>query len=237
MTIETAGCDPSFRRFVAICAIVSAPLAIGSVVTSLATVRFDFSAMADPMMLLRAGVRGAALWRTSMLLDLFGFYLPIVPLVLFLRAAFRPRAEAWSELFGFALLSYCVVGAIGATMIAMAVPPIIKDYAEAWPADRAILSGMFSAQSNDVYRGLWNLLEMLIGGIGWIGFGWLLRPKAPAIAGLTLALGVACLADSIGTILGQELLSLAGLIPYLVLAPLWALVLGLRLLGKDFLEA
>lgn len=234
----SASSDRTFRRTAAICAIVSAPLAIASVAVSLAAVKFNFAAMADTTMLLHAGRGAAGFWRAGMLLDLFGYYLPIVPLVLLLRSALRPSAGAWSELFGFALLSYCQVGAIGAAMIAMSVPPILDAYAGAGAADRPALAAVFAAQSADVYSGLWNLLETFVGGVGWIGFGWLLRPKAPAIGVLTLVLGLASIADSIGLIAGQEWLSMVGLNLYLVLAPLWALVLGVRLLGAEgFLDA
>jgi hypothetical protein len=227
-----ATADRGFTRAAAIAAIVSAPLAIASVVTSLAAVRFDFAAMADPAMLLRAGHAAAGLWRASMLFDLFGYYLPIVPLVLVLRAAFRPRAGAWSELFGLSLLAYCLLGAAGAAMLTTAIPPLIEAYPAAGPDGRRVLEQVYAAQSDDVYVGMWNLLETFLGGLGWLGFGWLLRSRGRGVGVLTLALGLASLIDSLGTILNLEWLSLAGLNLYLVLAPTWALVMGVRLLRQ-----
>jgi hypothetical protein len=225
--------DLAFGRAAAIGAIVSAVLAVGSVLTGLAAVGFNFAAMADPMLLLRAGQRAASLWRASLLLDLFGYYLLIVPLILTLRATFWPRAGSWSDLFSFCLLSYCLIGAIGAAMMAMAVPPIIEAYAGAGPAERQILVTTYTAQSNDVYRGLWNLLEVFLGGVGWIGFGWLLRSDGRAVAALTFVLGISTLANSLGMIANREEFHLGALNLYLFLAPAWALVMGIRLLAHS----
>jgi hypothetical protein len=229
--------DLGFRRAAAIIAIASFPLAIGSGVTGLAALSFNAAAMSDPTLLLRGGHGAAGLWRASLLFDLFGYYLLLVPLVLTLRAAFRPRAGTWSDLYGFCLLAYCLVGAIGAAMLAMATPPMIEAYAGAGPAARQVLTTAYSAQSDDVYRGLWNLLETFLGGVGWIGFGRLLWSQGRWVAALTIALGVATLADSFGEILSQQWLFAVGLNLYLALATAWPLVMGIRLLGKRPLAA
>ena len=211
---------------------VSAPLAIGSAVTGLAALSFNSAAMSDPTLLLRAGHDAAGLWRASLLLDLFGYYLLIVPLVLTLRVAFRPRSGDVVGSLRLLPSGLLLVGAMGAAMLAMAVPPMIEAYAGAGPAARQVLTTAYAAQSDDVYRGLWNLLETFLGGVGWIGFGRLLWSQGRWVAALTIALGVATLADSFGEILGQQWLFLVGLNLYLVLATAWPLVMGIRLLGK-----
>jgi len=77
---------------------------------------------------------------------------------------------------------------------------------------------------------MWNLLEELLAGVGWIGFGVLLRKQSSPLHALTMALGIACLVDSIATMLKIEAVSSVGLSVYLVLAPVWACWLGIRLL-------
>ncbi len=47
-------------------------------------------AVTNPLAVLASGVRGAALWRWSMVLDMLGYYLLIVPLILFLRQWLYP---------------------------------------------------------------------------------------------------------------------------------------------------
>ena len=46
---------------------------------------------------------------------------------------------------------------------------------------------------------------------------------------MTMVLGVACLLDSAGNIFGSKTLADAGLYVYLLLAPAWALALGITL--------
>ena len=48
-----------------------------------------------------------------MVLDLLGYYLPIVPLILLLRISLRDRSPNWVDLFALCLLAYCFIGAIG----------------------------------------------------------------------------------------------------------------------------
>src|SRR5262249_17926311 len=88
-----AASDRSFARVAAIAAIASAPLAAGNLVAMLAAVHFDLRGMTDPLVLLHAGRAAAPLWRWSMVLDVFGYYLPIVPLVLLLRTSLRYRSR------------------------------------------------------------------------------------------------------------------------------------------------
>ena len=52
---------------------------------------------------------------------------------------------------------------------------------------------------------------------------------------LTMALGASALADGLGSLAGLEPLAMAGLYVYLVLAPLWALTLGVSLLRRPAL--
>ena len=73
-----------------------------------------------------------------------------------------------------------------------------------------------------------------------IGRGWMRAVTADlrrhwrhfAAASVGVVLGVAALIDSVGTMLGVEALAQPGLYIYLVLAPIWALWLGIDLWRK-----
>lgn len=75
------------------------------------------------------------------------------------------------------------------------------------------------------------MLEELIAGVGWFGFGYLLRRERPVLGALTMLLGAGALADSLGIMLGVPALAI-GLYLYLLLAPIWALLLGIDLLRR-----
>jgi hypothetical protein len=222
-------CDRSFARVAAIAAIVSAPLAAGNLAAMLATVHFDISGMTNPLVLLHAGRAAAPLWRWSMVLDIFGYYLLIVPLVLLLRTSLRYRSRGWPDLFSFCLLGYCLIGAIGGALLATALPTLIRQYA-AIPAHRVALQTVFTGYTDGIYRGLWNLLEELLAGVGWVGFGVALRLRHRRLGLVSIILGTACLVDSAGTALSIDAIASVGLTAYLVLAPVWACWLGAGLL-------
>jgi hypothetical protein len=62
----------------------------------------------------------------------------------------------------------------------------------------------------------WNILEQILAGVGWLGFGWLERTRRPWLGHLSIVLGLSCPID----------------FAYLVLAPLWAAWVGVRLLRE-----
>lgn len=225
----TVSCDRSFARLAAIAAIVSAPLAAGNLVAMLAAVHFDIGGMTNPLVLLHAGLAAAGLWRWSMVLDIFGYYLTIVPLIVLLRVSFLDRGRGWADFLSLCLLGYCLIGAIGGAILATAIPTLLRDYA-AFPADRTTLQVVFTGYTDGIYRGMWNLLEEFLAGIGWIGVGAALRRGRRRLGLMTIVLGAACLVDSAGTALNMDNIASAGLVVYLVLAPAWACWLGAALL-------
>ena len=223
--------DHSFSRMAAIAAIASLPLAAGNLMAMLATVHFNVAGMTNPLVLLHAGTSAAPLWRWSMILDIFGYYLPIVPLILLLRDSLRHQSPNWIDLFALCLLAYCLIGAIGGSMLATSLPTLIREYANATNGSHLVsLQTVFSGYTDAIYRGLWNLLEELLAGIGWIGFGLVLGTNRRRLGMSTIVLGLSCLVDSFGTALNTDVLASIGLTVYLVLAPVWACWMGIDLL-------
>jgi hypothetical protein len=96
MAAEAPRGERSFARMAGVLAIVSLPLSVGNVLAMLATVHFDVRGMTDPLVLLHASAAAGGLWRTSMVLDIAGYYLAIVPLVVVLRSWLRPPAPGGS---------------------------------------------------------------------------------------------------------------------------------------------
>jgi hypothetical protein len=221
----------SFQRFAAVAAIISGILAFASLVPALMAVDFHPEATTNMRLYLETGSRGGSLYRMSMILDILGYYLLIVPLTILLWHWFRPKDPGRVDLYTLCLLAYSLVGAMGAAILAEVIPPLIVSYG-AVAAQKATIELIFDATNNMVYGGLWNTLEVFIVGIGWIGMGLILRHERPAIGIATVILGGAALADFVGNTLGIEALSALGLYVYLVLAPVWALWLGIDLLRK-----
>jgi hypothetical protein len=214
----------------AIAAVASLPLAAGNLIAMVATVHFNLKGMTDPLVLLHAGAGAAPLWRWSMVLDIFGYYLPIVPLILLLRSRLREQSPNWVDFFALCLLAYSFIGAIGGAELATALPTLMREYASASPSHRSSLEAVFTGYTDGIYRGLWNLLEEVLAGIGWLGLGLVLRTERHRLGMASIVLGAACLVDSLGTAINVDVISSIGLTVYLVLAPVWAFWIGVDLL-------
>lgn len=216
---------------------VSAPLSFGCLILTLAATGFDLDALADPVVAMRHvnGARGAELVRASMILDTFGYYLFIVPAVVHLDRELRRSDAGLATLLTVCGLAYVFIGAMGASMLAAVCPPLIVDLQRATGAERDATGVVLRAILTAVHGGLWNFLEMIPGAVFWIGTGAVLRSVRPRFAALTMTLGASAALDAIGEMVGLATLASIGLTIYLVLAPLWALCLGVltaRELGR-----
>jgi hypothetical protein len=222
----------SFQRFAALAAIISFPLTLGSIVLSGMALDFNMEASTNPALLLSVGADGASLSRWGMILDMFGYYLPLLPVALFLWRWLGPRNPDWVLFYTSCGLGYILIGAIGAVILAAVHPPLIGAYAQASVEQRPALETVFSAVWNMVYGGMWNILGELLAGIWFVGVGLLLRGERRIFSIVTMILGISALLDSLGMILNFEGLALLGLSIYVVLAPIWTLWLGIDLLRK-----
>src|SRR6266700_5647764 len=108
---------------------------------------------------------------------------------------------------------------------------LLKQYATSL-SQRPALQTVFTGFTDGIYRGMWNLLEEFLAGIGWVGFGVILRASNRWLGLTTIVLGIACLTDSAGTALNIDSVASTGLTIYLVLAPLWACWLGVTILRR-----
>jgi hypothetical protein len=162
---------------------------------------------------------------------MFGYYLLIAPLVLVLGRRLAVRAGDWSWLFAGCLFSYVLIGASGAAVLAATLPRLMSLYTVA-PDQGGTVAALYNALWDAVYGGLWNVLEELLAGVGWLGMGLLLRRERRFAGVVTIVLGGACLLDCAGNVLGRGWLANPGLYAYLLLAPLWALGMSIGILRR-----
>lgn len=222
----------SFQRFAALAAIISFPLTIGSIVLSGMALDFNMDAATNPALLLSVGADGANLSRWGMILDMLGYYLPLLPVALFLWRWLGSRDPDWVLFYTSCGLGYILIGAIGAVILAAVHPPLINAYAQASVEQRPALETVFSAVWNMVYGGMWNILGELLAGTWFLGIGLLLRSERRLFSIFSIILGSSALLDSLGMILGIEAIALLGVSIFVFLAPVWTLWIGIDLLRK-----
>ena len=219
------------RRVAAWLAILAMPLACANVGLALVAVDFDLALFGD----LASGFRvvvdrpdAPALLRWSMISDMLGFYLMLVPLALVLWDCQRARNQPLVTLFTLFGVAYLLCGAIGAAILSVVLPYQIDAYVNAAVADRHIHQALFLAFSNAIYDGVWGTLDPLLGGVWWVGLGSILRRDRKVLGWITVVLGVFMLLRDVK--LGP--IEMIGLFVYFVLAPVWAAWAGIDLLLK-----
>ena len=224
--------DASFQRLAAVTSLLATLLAFGSIGSQAVVLGVNTDPFSNPVSILESGANGASLIRWGMILDMFGYYLLLVPLALLLWSRLKPKNMNLATLFTFCGLAYILVGALGAATLAAISPPLIEGYGQASIQQRQMYEVVFSGFLNAVYVGLWNLLESSLGGIWWLGIGLLLRREQPALGLFTTALGIFALLDAFGRILNVQIIYTVGLAGVLLLIPIWTLWFGIDLLGS-----
>jgi len=227
----------SFQRFAAIVAIVGFFTAMTSNVLQGIPVHFSLDITTNPSLFLSVGPAGASLIRWGLILDMLGYYLPFLPLSLFLGYWFKTRNPLWSRFFTVCGLGYIFIGAVGAVTIAVVQPHLANAYAEASIDQRTMLEIIFESIWTIIYRGLWNILGELLAGIWFLGVGFLLQTERRALGITGMIVGASALLDFLGNILNVENLALLGLSIFLLLAPVWALWIGIDMLRKPVIVA
>ena len=223
----------SFQRFAALAAIISFPLALGSIVLPGIAIDFKFiDASTNPVLTLSVGADGARLLRWGLILDMLSYYLPLLPVALFLWRWLGPRNPDWALFYTSCGLGYILIGAIGAAILAAVLLPLISAYTQASVEQRPVLETVFSAIGNMVYGGMWAILDPLLVGIWFLGIGLLLQGERRLFSIFSIVLGISALLSSLGVILGIEAIAFFLGVIYGLLAPVWALWLGIDLLRK-----
>lgn len=206
--------------------ILSGIIALISYILVAVAVNYNFDVFSDPVLILNLPDVHLTALKWSMITDVLGYYLLLVPAIFFLQDWMKNKTK-WGKTLTFCGTSYVLVGAIGAAILGVVWPLLIKEFhATNSPEARETIKLSFQLTSELVYGGLWNLLGMLVGGIWWLAIGFLLRHEYKTLGWTTMLLGFCSLLDSVGGMLEMKALSDVGLNIYLILAPICAVWLG-----------
>jgi len=225
----------SFQRFAGVSAIISVPLALASAVLQ-AGLPSNFSPGLAPIgtnsaLTLSVGTDGANLLRWSLILDMFGFYLPLLPVALFLQRWLEPKNLHWVRFYTICGLGYILIGATGASTLAAVQPPLINAYGQASLEQRYVLETVFITLWNMVFGGMWKL-GGLLAGLWFLGIGLLLRDERRIFSIVSMILGASPFLGLLGGSLGIEALFLLGASIFGLFALTWALWIGIDLVRK-----
>lgn len=218
-----------FRLMAAGSAVLSAPVAYLAEVLGVVAIDFDPTAFSEPSTIIALGTEGATLIWWGMRLNLFGYYLLVAPAVVFLWYWLRPKDPPLVTLLTVAGLAYVLSGALAATINAVIWPDLMTQYARAGPDQQAVIETVFSPHAMTTVVVLWGILNRTMAAVWWVGIGALLRSERRWLGLFTLGLGAISAIAALGNLLDVAPLVGLGTMGYLLLAPLWALWLGVDL--------
>ncbi len=216
----------NYGRTIGLLALLSGLLALACNVLLALAVRFDFEAFADPSRLFTGlTAQQATFFRWGMITDLWGYYLLLVPVVLY---CYEQMTSPWRRVFALSGLAYALIGACGAAILAAAGSDVLRAYLSSDAAGQAGFKSDFLLLYRMVNDSIWNLLEMGLLGIFCLGVASLWSGRSKPLYYLTIALGVVAILDSLAHTLEWPGLAEISLNAYLLLAPVWAIWVGLR---------
>jgi hypothetical protein len=217
-----------FQRLTALSILLAVPLAIASAVLLLAA-GFDLQAVNNPVLMLTIGSPRASLLRWGMILDVFGYYLLLAPLTLYLWSWLKPRSYNLITLYTLCGLAYSLIGAMGAIVLSAVLPQLVNDYPQASPQLRETLQIVFGSFMSAVYLGLWNPLEALMFGVWMMGMGPFVQRERLALGIVMRVLGFFALLDAFGRIVNVDAIFFVG-VAGMLLFPIWLPWVGIDLL-------
>jgi len=208
--------------------ILSGILALFSYFLVGASVNFNFDFFSDPVLIFGFESVSNTMLRWSMITDIFGYYLLLLPLLFHIHHWMKDKSQ-WRDVITWCGSGYILLGAAGAAILAVVWNWSLEKYPSMDIQGKQNLELLFSAFSGMVYGGMWNLLNSFLMAVWMIGLGKVLMHYSSKTAWFTIIVGVCSLMDFAGGIFENKILSEIGLNLYLILAPLWAIIIGFKI--------
>jgi hypothetical protein len=218
------------RRATAVVTIAAGVTSLASLVVGLSGADFDFEAVSEAATFIALGTDAVAPVRWGLWLSMFGSYLLLVPVALFLLRWLRQDDPVVADLATVAAGFYILLGAAGASVLASTLPDLIQQYADADAARRAGLLNDFDLARRIAEDGLQGVVQNVAGAAWFLGMGSLLRRHRPALGAAAIAVGAFLVVNAVGIMVDVEALRFVGLTGNVLLAPAWAIGMGASLL-------
>ena len=215
---------PLYHRLVAVITWIGVVVGFTCLYLGLKTVDFDLDAMTDPLnQLRRASMEKADLIEWSMLCDIFGFYLLMIPGVIYIWYWLRDRNPFLMAISTVSMLLYILTGALGGGILSILWPSIVRAYvgASSDPVMSQILTEQFKLVTNLVYTGMWGRVEYILIAV-WVAAVSALTwsdKRAFSIFGYIGALG--SLLSAVGETFSIRGLADNAINVYMIGVPLW----------------
>ncbi len=224
--------NDQYKKIVGSVTILSGIVAFISYFLVSAAVNFNFEFFSNPAIIFSVENVNIPMLRWSMITDIFGYYLLLLPALFFIHNWLKNKTE-WRNVITFCGTSYVLIGSVGASILAITWTSLLVKYPTVSPEQQETIKLLFDAFSKMIYGGLWNLIDSFFAGVWWIGVGIFIKRDYRLFGWFTISVGGFSLLDSLGTIFEIHAFAEMALNIYLILAPFWAIFLGSKLLSKN----
>lgn len=220
-----------FRITVGWITILSGVVAFISYVLVAASVNFNFDFFSNPVIIFSIPDVNIGMLRWSMIIDVFGYYLMLLPALFFIHEWIYDKTP-WRNVITFCGASYLLIGAVGASILAVTWTSFLTKFPISSAEQQETIKLLFESFSLMVGDGIWNLFDTIVGGVWWIGIGIFIKREKLFLGWFTIIVGVLSLSDGFGNILEINAIAETALNLFLILAPTWAIFLGVSILNK-----
>lgn len=225
----------NFRTTVGLITILSGIVGFISYFLVAGSVNFNFDFFSNPVLIFSIPNVNSGMLRWSMITDIFGYYLLLLPSLFFIHEWLKDKT-AWRYLITFCGTSYVLIGAVGASILAVTWPTYLAKFPISSPEQQETLKLLFESFSLMVGNGMWNLFDTIVGGVWMVGIGLVIKREKSILGWVTVIVGVISLFDGIGNILEIKEIADIAVNLYLILAPAWAIFLGFSIVSKSALN-
>jgi hypothetical protein len=220
------------NKTVGIITVLSGITALLCIIFGVIAVNYNFEVFNNPALMLTLPGVNAKASRWSMICDMIGYYILLLPVIYYLHCWMKDKTP-WGNMITFCGLAYVSIGAIGASILAVAYPQALNTYADAGSEMQPIIKANFEFVNSMVYGGMWNLLEVLFAGTWWLPVGVLFfKAERKSIGIVTILLGSSCFLDGFSGMIQSAALHEIALNGYLYLSILWAVWIGVLIYRK-----
>jgi len=215
-----------FKRIAAISAILVGPLLVTTHIVHLLGINFDVEIVSDMASVITLGDHVAEYFRWGAIIDMFGYYLLLVPVALYLWHWLRPHSPSLVNLYTVCGLGSLFIGASEAAIRFSAMTGMMNAYGPATGPEREVLAVVFKVLIDVIFFGL-ATLSLFLFAVWLVGIGLVLQRERRVSGLFTAIFGIAEIVLVVGSLfhIYPIVVAVQGITVFL--SPIWALWLGI----------